>query len=169
MADRLAGVKTTFSSKIHLQYSSAANLHVTTKFIGEWPEERVGEILTVLNHLQKPNPFSLEVTGLDLFPNATDPRVLYAVVETSPDLTQLAKQTDAALAGLGIPLENQPYSPHVTLARIQPRIDRLKLNEAVADYSTERYGRSEVFDFHLFQSRTGNGGSSYHKLATFVL
>jgi 2'-5' RNA ligase len=41
-----------------IKWISVANLHITTKFIGEWPEERLQELVAALRELTPREPIT---------------------------------------------------------------------------------------------------------------
>lgn len=136
-----------------IRWSPLANLHITTKFIGEWPAARLEELKRRLDIAQA--PFAIRVEGV-----GTYPRVFWAGVAPSPGLMSLAAATDAALHDLGIAKEDRPYSPHITLARIPSYVPaRLPRDRA------RTFGAFEAREFHLYESKN----SVYTKLATFPL
>src|SRR6185312_5612447 len=100
-----------------LGWIPAEKLHVTTKFIGEWPEERLEELKRALAVVRRPAPVEIAIRRLGWLPNPRSARVLYAGVEASESLTALAAATGRAVAGIGVPAEDRIYRPHVTLAR----------------------------------------------------
>src|SRR5579884_1704502 len=102
-----------------VKWSPLDNLHVTTKFIGEWPEQRVPELHEALQKITRRQPFEVELKGLGWFPNERSPRVLWLGVEGGQPLAKLAKDIEQPLASLGIPPEEREFSPHLTLARIK--------------------------------------------------
>src|ERR1700754_5159271 len=71
-----------------IQWSPASNLHVTTKFIGDWPADRLGEVKAVLQQINKPKPFAMAIDGFGWFPTADHPRVLFAAVRAPDELKQ---------------------------------------------------------------------------------
>src|SRR5712692_9740696 len=96
------------------------NLHVTLKFIGEVPEARLGAIRSALAGVGSDQPVTLDFRGLGFFPNEKHPRVFWAGIEASPNLKILAAEIDKGTEKLGIPREQRPFSPHLTLARFEP-------------------------------------------------
>jgi len=100
-----------------LSWSRVENLHITTKFIGEWPEERLDEMKRALGATPVPDPIDIAVRGLGWFPNERRPRVFWAGIDGGEALRSLAHATEHAVAELGVPLEERSYSPHLTLAR----------------------------------------------------
>ena len=93
-----------------IQWSPPANLHVTTKFIGEWPEERLGELKAALAGLPGRDADSrCGSGGVGFFPNPHSPRIFWCGIE-APGLAELAADTDSATAALGIaPREARPF------------------------------------------------------------
>src|SRR5262249_27511921 len=75
------------------------NLHITTKFIGEWPEPRLPELHKSLDGVSM-RSIPVEVRGLGFFPNRRSPRGFYAGVD-APNLSTLAGDAPTALAKLG--------------------------------------------------------------------
>lgn len=153
-------------AKIH--WSPPANLHITTRFIGEWPEARLDELKTALSSLPARPAIPIHIHKLAFFPNPHSPRVLTCGIE-APGLPALAMDTDAAASALGIESEKRAFSPHLTLARIRERVNLQPLREAIAALPSLDFGRFEAAAFFLYQSRPGPAGSVYTKLAEFPL
>src|SRR6516164_10452374 len=64
-----------------IAWSPPANLHITTKFIGEWPEARLEELTTALTCMPARAPISVEVRRVGFFPNPHSPRVFWCGIE----------------------------------------------------------------------------------------
>jgi RNA 2',3'-cyclic 3'-phosphodiesterase len=152
-----------------IKWSPPANLHVTTRFIGEWPEERLPDLRAALARLPSQAPIPIHIRRLGFFPNPHSPRVFWAGVEASPDLAALAAATDRALEPLGLKPESRPFSPHLTLARIKEPVPLQKLRETIAALPTLDFGSFTADRFFLYQSRPGPAGSVYTKLAELPL
>jgi len=150
-----------------LRWSPPANLHVTIRFIGEWPEERLAELRTVLAGLPRHAPIGIQIRKLGFFPNPHSPRIFWAGVDAGPDLATLAGETDRALEPLGLAAEGRPYSPHLTLGRVKDPVPMQPLREAIAALPSLDFGSYTAPSFFLYQSRTGPSGSVYTKLAEF--
>jgi 2'-5' RNA ligase len=148
-----------------IAWSTVEKLHITTKFIGEWPEEQLEELKTVLKGVGSPGPFKVAIRGLGWFPNLKSPRVFWAGVESGPELAALAHATDVAVHTLGAPLEERAYAPHLTLARIRERVPLDALKRAVDALPSLEFGPFLVPSFYLYLSKDGK----YTQLAEFVL
>jgi 2'-5' RNA ligase len=150
-----------------INWSPPANLHITTKFIGQWPEERLGEMKAALAEVGGP-PIPMRIHHVGFFPNPHSPRVFWCGIE-APGLQALAEATDRATAALGIAAETRPFSPHLTLARIKDRLNLQPLREAIAALPSLEFGSFEARSYFLYQSTLRPSGSVYTKLAEFPL
>jgi 2'-5' RNA ligase len=151
---------------VRIGWSPPENLHVTTKFIGEWKEQRLGELQTALAGLESRDPIPVHIRKVGFFPNPHSPRVFWCGVE-APGLERLAAATDQAASALGIVSESRAFSPHLTLARIKERLDLQPLREAIAALPSLDFGHFSVNRFFLYQSKLSRSGSVYTKLAEF--
>ena len=147
-------------------WSVPANLHITTKFIGEWPDERLEELKHALAAVEARAAIEVAVRKVGFFPNARAPRVFWCGVE-APALARLAADIDHATLRLGVEPEKRAYSPHLTLARIKERQDLSRLHAAVERLGGIEFGQFAARRFFLYQSRLQPGGSVYTKLAEF--
>lgn len=152
-----------------VKWTPAYNLHLTTKFIGEWPEDRIPELIEHLKPLGGRAPIPISVQGIGWFPNPHNPRILWTGIKAGPELPALAGDTDAATAGLGIARETKPYSPHLTLARIKEPVPLAPLRQAIAQLPSVEFGSFPADRFYLYLSKPGPSGSIYTKLAEFPL
>jgi 2'-5' RNA ligase len=144
-------------------------MHLTTKFIGDFPEERLEELKAALRGVTQPGALRIALRGLDWFPNAERPRVFVAAMEAPAGLFALARDTDAACARLGIAVEKKAFHPHLTLARIRTAEPLFELKKAILELPSADFGAFSAERFHLYQSQLAPGGSIYTKLATFPL
>ncbi|MDE1820170.1 MAG: RNA 2',3'-cyclic phosphodiesterase [Euryarchaeota archaeon] len=103
-------------------HDGSAPAHLTLKFLGEVPEERLGEIGHALERgLQGASAFPITLRGMGVFPSRSRPRVLWVgVSQGAKELSDLARRTEGALQGLGFAPEEHPFSPHVTVRRFRP-------------------------------------------------
>src|SRR5215472_11660599 len=142
-------------------------LHVTLKFIGETPTDKVGAIRSALSSVPARGPIGIQFRGLGFFPNPRRPRVFWAGVEAKPELADLAGAVDAELHLLGIAREERAFAPHLTLARFDPPGAQHALHAAIEKSGTLEFGAVTATEFHLYQSVLKPGGAEYTRLATF--
>lgn len=153
----------------HLKWVAVYNLHLTLKFIGEWPEAKLRQLEQALRTIPQRPPLHLEVRGLGWYPNARNPRVFWAAVQDGDALPSLASDIEAALEPLKIPKETRDFTAHLTLARIKEPVPLEALRGAVAKVEDTVFGSFQVDRFYLFRSQPGSAGSIYTKLSEFPL
>ena len=159
------------------------SLHITLKFIGEQPPDRVEAITERLRRV-KGNAFEIRAGGYGFFPTAKAPRVFWIGIHTGPQLAELAESIDMATAELGVPREDRPYSPHLTLARAGSRRKSASpkwskgdgpnaifavLEKRLAAISELDFGTMTANEFILYQSQLSPAGSKYTKLQRFPM
>src|SRR5712691_10791868 len=128
------------------------NLHLTLKFIGEMPETEFAVIRNALAAARSDQPVTLEFRVLGFFPNEKRPRVFWAGIEASSNLKTLAAEIDRAMEKLGIPREQRPFSPHLTLARFEPARRQETLRAAIQENVEREFGSLRTGQFHLIES-----------------
>src|SRR5713226_2994122 len=144
------------------------NLHVTLKFIGEVPEAKFAAIRNALAGARSDQPVTLDFRGLGFFPNEKHPRVFWAGIEASSNLKDLAADIDRATEKLGIPREQRPFSPHLTLARFEPPGPPEKLRSAIQENAAREFGSLHTSRIHLIESKLKPSGAEYTTLESFA-
>ena len=150
-----------------LKWVRTENLHVTLKFLGETDPSKSGSLQNALSGVRSAEPANLEFRGLGFFPNEKRPRVFWAGMEASAILKTLAADVDQALHKLGFPLEERPFAPHLTLARIFLPILPPKLLQAINEKSGQTFGSLSADEFHLIESKLKPAGAEYTTLQSF--
>ena len=143
------------------------NLHVTLKFLGEIAEAKVEDIRNALREKRSEQAVTLDFRGLGFFPNEKHPRVFWAGIEASANLKTLAANIDGATEKLGIPREQRPFSPHLTLARFERPGLPEALRQAIAANMERAFGSLQTNEFHLIQSELRRSGAEYTTLERF--
>ena len=143
------------------------NLHVTLKFIGEVPETRLAAIRSAIAGVRSDQPVTLDFRGLGFFPNDEHPRVFWVGIAASQNLKSVAADIDKAMEKLGIPREQRPFSPHLTLARFEPPGLPDKLRSAIQENAARDFGSLRTSQFHLIESKLKSSGAEYTTLERF--
>jgi 2'-5' RNA ligase len=164
-------VKTTLAAlldQIHplakLAWTPLDKMHITTKFIGEWPEDRLDELKRALAEVAA-RPVDISIRRVGWLPNPRFPRVLYARVDSSESLCGLASATEQSLERTGIAREDRIYRPHLTLARVRGRVPLEGLKTALKALDLSDFGSYQASSFYLYLS----AGGKYTKLQEFRL
>lgn len=142
-------------------------MHLTLAFLGEVTDDQLTALGAALACIQLP-PFFLSFTSTGCFPDRRRPRVLWVGLAPQPALTKLALQVQEALLLCGLPVEERPFSPHITLTRLKSPLTRgveLFLDQSLPPHLP----RLEVREFILFASRLTPRGAEHHPLQSFAL
>jgi RNA 2',3'-cyclic 3'-phosphodiesterase len=150
-----------------INWSPLDNLHITTKFIGQWPESRLEEVHEALSGVAPREAIPIELRDLGWFPNERSPRVLWIGVHGSVALLELVHETEERLGALGIKKEDREFAPHMTLARLKRPVPLYSLRQKVEDMQPAALGHFPVSHFSLFRSDPGSNASIYRKLREY--
>jgi 2'-5' RNA ligase len=106
-------------------------IHLTLKFLGDTPVEQLANVKKALAEAAgEIGPFTFTVGGLGCFPNLRRPRVVWVgLQEPTGALLRLQRAIEANVAPLGFPTEKRPFSPHLTLGRVQRNISNSQARE----------------------------------------
>jgi len=147
------------------------SLHLTLKFIGEQPEDRLEQFNAALAKARAPGDMHVELKGLYFFPQKRYPRVLGVFVhpqETTVAMEELFRKIELHLAPLGVAREERGFRAHLTVARLDPRAKHDALDAALqAGPMRAEFGVFDTAEFHLYRSQLQRGGAVYTRLATF--
>jgi RNA 2',3'-cyclic 3'-phosphodiesterase len=150
-----------------LKWVRAENLHVTLKFLGETPEEKLGGIRRALSSVTSEKRVDVHFRGLGFFPNEKRPSVFWAGIEASTSLETLADDIHHALEAVGIPREERAFTPHLTLARLRASGLPEKLRSAIQQNARRDFGALNAHEFHLIESKLKPSGAEYTTLQSF--
>ncbi|MGH3977677.1 MAG: RNA 2',3'-cyclic phosphodiesterase [Pseudonocardiaceae bacterium] len=161
IVELLARVSALHDLEQDLRWSRPEQWHLTLAFLGEVGDGARGELSRRLGRAAgRHPPLTLSLGGGGRFGH----RVLWTrVCGEHEGLRRLADSVRAAARRSGVPTEQRPYRPHLTLARATSTAADLRpLVDALASYE----GRSwEATELHLVRSDlgAGPGGTALHQ------
>ena len=145
-------------------------IHLTLKFLGDVPVNRIEEIERALTQACAGFPaFSFSVGELGCFPNPRRPRVVWVgVQEESGTLAGLQKAIEDGMEKLGFAPEGRRFHAHLTLGRTQRRAssgDVRRLGQLISEADIGELGQMEVRAVSLMKSDLKPTGAVYTRLA----
>lgn len=156
-----------------LRWTRSEGIHLTLKFLGETPEERVPAIDEALARgVAGHEKHQLSLGKLGTFGGRRNPRVLWIDLEGDIEqLRALQEGVDGELATIGFAKEDRRFSPHLTLARVRPESARDAAEPISRALESARAPRAEVAveEVSLMQSTLGPGGAVYNRLTGIEL
>lgn len=153
-------------AKADVGWTKPDNIHLTLQFLGEIEEQRISEIADVLAGCAGQfQAFTLRLNGVGVFPNARQPRVLWAGLSGEVE-TLLAMQRDLAarLSAIGIKGDGKAFHPHLTIGRVKSNRNAREL-VAQADLSSLPALPFAVHEIALVKSELLPAGARYTALA----
>jgi 2'-5' RNA ligase len=151
------------SYDLPVRWLAEESLHITLQFLGEVSDARVPPVQAALEQsVTGLSQFEVEIGGLGAFPALRRPNIFWIGVAESPELLELHRRVDAAMAGLGFPSEDRPFKPHITLGRVHKdgrAIDRKVVDRMVAEFDYKSEFRAAGVD--LMRSRLSPRGARH--------
>ncbi len=158
-----------------LSFVKPENMHLTLKFLGETDEPALEKVVDRLKKI-KFQKFECELVGVGAFPNESFVRVLWVGTESEGRLETLAFDVIDALRGINPIMkpiqrvnkeqtdEENSFRAHLTLARVKQKLD---LRGFIANHKTQSFGKFEISEFHLIESKLGPQRPEYRVIERF--
>ena len=151
-----------------VRWTSAENMHLTLKFLGDVSQPSVEFLIQMLRtQADLVGPFAIQLTGLGSFPSLKRPRVIYIGIQAPAALGTLQREIESASRRLGYEAEERPFSPHLTLGRVRQNIsasDQQNIRRAIEGTQVDVLGSASINAVHLYKSELRPTGSVYTRL-----
>jgi 2'-5' RNA ligase len=162
------------SSRAPVKWVDPDSIHLTLKFLGNIDTELIDKITVALEEACRGvHPFSLEISGLGVFPNERRVRVVWVgLAGETEKLGQLQKRVDDSLAPMGFRAEARPFTAHLTMARVREQAtpdERQTLGRLVSGAAMESGGSLNVNAVHLMRSQLTREGPIYTRISSVAL
>jgi 2'-5' RNA ligase len=137
------------------------NIHMTIRFLGDITLNMADKIFEEMKKTQF-KPFPVQLTGLGVFPSLNYPRVLWAGIAQGADqLQNIVNQIEPKLQSLGLTLDRNAFSPHLTIARVRSARNKPQLAEFVTKNAKYDFGAVEAQCLRLKRSQLTPKGPIY--------
>ena len=151
-----------------IKWVSADNLHLTLKFIGDYPEQNLEQLIDIMDHELKPFPvFDITIQGMGMYPNEKNPRVIWLGISHDETLLKIHKQVDNTLQKVGVKPDRRDFDAHLTIARARRRTGKAIVQEVGNILSTNKLdtlGQVTVDEILLIKSELTPQGPIYTQL-----
>ena len=151
-----------------VRWVPTGNVHLTLKFLGEVSPANL-ELLEqmLIAEVGHNRAFELKFGGLGAFPSLKRPRVIWIGIQAPPGLETLQHGIEAATATLGYPAEQRPFTPHLTIGRVNKKggpAGMQQIRAALEETVIGSLGTTAVEAVHLFRSDLKPTGAVYTRL-----
>jgi 2'-5' RNA ligase len=156
-----------------LRWVRPPGIHLTLKFLGETPSDRLPVVRQALaRSVVGAAPHRLSLGPLGTFGSRRGPQVLWVALEGDLEpLGLLQQRVEQELEGAGFDRERRAFAPHLTLARVRPESARAlaaPIAEALQLVQVPPV-ELEVRQVSLMRSTLQSGGAVYQQLEAFAL
>ena len=159
-------------SNPHVRSTGVTGIHLTLKFLGATPEQRIAELRRAMEGAVRTvqKPIRLSCAGVGAFPNPKSPRVLWAGLQgDTAELTRLQQGLDLHLVQLGIPRDERPFHAHLTLGRIKEPKMLGSLRKAMEKLAQKDFGEFTAEALVLYSSDLRPTGAVYTSIERIKL
>ncbi|MEE2669074.1 MAG: RNA 2',3'-cyclic phosphodiesterase [Gemmatimonadota bacterium] len=150
-------------SRIPVRWVDPQNYHVTLRFLGKVPENRIDGVKDSLARVaSSTGDIDLSVERFGAFPTIRRPNVIWAGVEPTPSLRCLKQDLERALKDCGFVPEKKAFHPHLTLGRVDAKGGAgafRGLDEMAANFTYKRQVKIRKVD--LMSSEMVSGSPRY--------
>ena len=168
LISRLRSTAAKLAPQSRITWLTAERLHITVRFIGQVEDSKSDAVRGVLAAVPGER-FDLTIAGVGTFPPKGGPRVVWAGLTAGrPQLISLEKLVSARLLEAGVPPDERPFSPHLTLARVRDT-KGLRAGTLVEPVRDLVLGSTPVDAITLFESRLSPKGPTYVALQRTAL
>ena len=163
--DKLKGLIATLMGELksdRVKWVDTDHLHITLAFLGDTTGDAIKQIVTMLQTCC--NDFGMvnfKVTGIGIFRNIADPRVIWAGLESVEKLAELFKIIKGGLNGIGISIEEREFKPHLTLGRVKWLKSRSIFESLMKQFSKTNFQEVSVSEVIFYESKLQQAGPLY--------
>lgn len=146
--------------------------HVTMKFLGDVPDERVSGVTALMEEAIEQvdsAPFEATIEGIGVFPSFDYISVVWlGVRDGATDMTRLHEALETAFVDAGYDEEQHDFTPHVTIARVDHAGSKERIQELVAE-GDPTVGSFRVDSLQLKESHLRSDGPEYETIGSVAL
>ena len=153
-----------------VKWVSAANLHLTLKFLGNTPESLIPGIKTALSSIVSSyQPFYIKIGGTGVFPNRKHPRVCWVGIEGSDILRRLKEDIEISMQKFRFQKEDKDFSPHMTIGRVRSLKGIISIVNELGFFQEKEFGTINVENIKIMKSDLQPKGPEYTCLYDIAL
>ncbi|MEN8172906.1 MAG: RNA 2',3'-cyclic phosphodiesterase [Chloroflexota bacterium] len=153
---------------VPIRWVAAENMHLTLKFLGDVSLNNLDVLTNILSReAAAREPMVVSMGGVGAFPKMRRPRIIWAGMESPPELAVLQRGIDKQTARVGYAHEQRPFSAHITLGRVSRNAtpDQVRIiGDVLGSQNIGFLGVARIREVHLYRSDLRPGGAVYTRL-----
>jgi 2'-5' RNA ligase len=149
-----------------VKWTAPENIHITIKFLGDTPADKLPEINAVLDQTARAfHSFDIDISELGAFPNSHAPHIIWAGVTRQADqVIAIAAMIEAGLGPLGFKKEERAFTAHITLGRARSPHGKVRLCRALQETKLPSDLSLNINRLTLIQSQLTPSGPIYQAI-----
>lgn len=153
-----------------IRWVNPGNVHITLKFIGEISPEKYTQIEKRLGELHPDTgPLDLKLAGCGKFGRGNSLNIFWIGIAPNEGLNEIYRQIENALAKLGIPKEDRPFKPHITVGRNKKDTNFKSFFQLMEEKGSRPISEFTAGHFQVFKSDLKPEGPVYTVLKEIPL
>jgi RNA 2',3'-cyclic 3'-phosphodiesterase len=146
--------------RARLTFVDPALIHITVKFLGEVPEQKIPAVMDALRTIRVA-PFLVTARKVTLN-NPSRPHTVWCTIDDAGGSGQIFQSAEEALVPLGFARETRRFTPHATVARVKSPDP--SLFAAISQLDNKEYGSCTISGLKLKKSTLTPQGPLYEDL-----
>ena len=153
-----------------VSWTNPENIHLTLKFLGEIEERRLAGIARAsMDAAAGVPPLTLRLDRTGVYPNARQPRVIWAGLAGEIELLQrMQRGLEEQLAAIGVKGDEKLFRPHLTVGRVKSNRNAREMVVQADLYELPAFS-FEVREILVMKSELLPAGAKYTALAKAAL
>lgn len=145
-----------------VRWVNTGKMHITLAFLGDTSEESIREVSVMLGErCTGYGKFDFTLSGLGVFRNMNDPKVIWAGIGNSEKLEELFLKVKEGLNEIGIATEERDFNPHLTLGRIKWLKNKKNLEGIISKFRDQKFQVVTVDEVIFYESILQQTGPLY--------
>ena len=163
--EKLKDLVSTLASEMKgdpIRWVNTDHLHITLAFLGDTDDETVKKVISMLeSNCTGFGEVYFTVSGLGVFRNISDPRVIWAGIESDDKFGRLFNIIKEGLASIGIAIEERQFKPHLTLGRVKRLKNKSTLERMIGQFGRTTFQEVSVSEVVFYESILQQTGPLY--------
>ncbi len=153
-----------------IRWVEPQNMHITIKFFGETPFEKMIDIKQVFKKsVTNLSPLKLTLKKTGIFGSRYKPRLIWFGIEENKQLFALSNEIFSKLNETGFPIDRQNFIPHLSLGRLKSVQNKIKFQQTIDLFRDVFVQDIKVDSITLFESKLHPDGVTYNAIEQYYL
>jgi RNA 2',3'-cyclic 3'-phosphodiesterase len=167
VTDGLKGILDLMRRMDGIKAAPSTQIHMTLCFIGDMDERRIKDVKDAVERsLKDSHSSTIDIKGLGTFPNAKDPKVIWAGIDSNIPFKEISDNISKELDILKIDHDRKIFKPHITIGRVSGHPN---LSPIMKEYGDRSFGVIDCDHVMVMKSELMPSGAKHTPLYSIPL